>query len=235
MKKILAIVLCLTIALTSAIAMSISTFADATPIIFNYTVDNDANTFYPEGNFVYEWGASVAGTSAYDTSEKAWVLTTTIELPPWATAYDSIWKGSYTAIVDWSTYKYMAICYKTTGANDALLFAILNDDAAQVFELPAQSNYDKQVFSTEGFTDADGEVGHHIIPTIVNVSSNSAPIGLKLAIKYIAFFETEAEAKDYEFIDSGSGKIGDTAIIFGAVILCAAVAAVVVFGRKRSK
>ena len=246
MKKILAIVLCLAIALTSAIAMSVSAFAAAKPVVFDYTVSNDANTFYPDlGALKYQWGAADAGTSAYDASEEAWVLATNIALPQWATAYDHIWNGSYTGVVDWSTYKYMAVYYKTAGGAD-VHFAFMDDGAAQVVELPAQSSYGKQVFSTEGFTDAVDEVGYQILPGICNYAEADEPAGAKLAIKYIAFFETKAEADNFvlgETVpttgENESGKTNtntsDTAIISGAIVLCAAAATVVVFGRKRSK
>ena len=171
------------------------------PIIFNYTVDNDPDTCYPDGgNFLYNWGSSVAGPSAYDADEQAWVMTSEVALGQYATAYDHIWNGSYTSVVDWNTYKYIVFVYKTAGGNETQHYPIMDDGAAAVYDLPASDDgYSKYVASTDAFHDADGEVGYQILPGICNYGADGSEAGVSLAIKYIAFFATEEEANAYDF------------------------------------
>ena len=70
MKKFLAIILSLALALTSAVAMMIPAFADdpVDPIVYDFTEEGASEVNW-SGTVGHCWDGAVAGTSAYDADE----------------------------------------------------------------------------------------------------------------------------------------------------------------------
>ena len=204
MKKILAFILCLALALTSAVAMMITAFADADPIVWDYTKSEP--TGLVPGPPTHNWGAMVTGETTYDANEKAIRINDGKKLTTGDQAYALI-NDNDQPLVDWYVYKYMAICYKTVAINETTGFYIMTDGGSGFVTLPASpDSYTKLVVNTN---EGDG-LGSHIGMSEAQFGGVSmclswwcpdekiAEGGTGYFIKYIAFFETEAEAKAFD-------------------------------------
>ncbi|MBP0990878.1 MAG: hypothetical protein J5874_06860 [Oscillospiraceae bacterium] len=217
MKKLLAIVLCLAIALTAAIAMSVSAFADADPIVWDYSIEDTTGIPFRDNAVVQNWGAKITGEAKYDANEKAFAIIDGEGLKAWQSAYANI--NTYCLdpengdqpLADWSVYKWIVVCYKTVDINGVTSFAITADGALAFTALPASpDSYNKLVLDA-----INGGVGDNVSGIGsgagagqfggVNMnfgwysSSDIETGGTGIYLKYIAFFATKAEAEAFDF------------------------------------
>ena len=257
MKKILAVLIAVVLAFA---ALSCVAFADTEPIVYDFTSENASPKPF-SGTVGHCWDGLPGGTSSFDATEKAWKLEIT-------KAFSGSWQGCYEVIhtggeIDFSTYQYIAICYKENFPEGQ--GPLLNKDGAAHVEYLSEGKgaYGTTILKTALLGQGNDQI-------IFNLSSQGDEAGLAegstMWIKYVAFFATKAEAEAFD-IEAYNGaaepqtsepevsepevsepeasepenseaekpntNTSDVAIISGAILLCAAAATVVAVSRKR--
>ena len=197
MKKILAIILSLALALTSAVAMMITAFADNDPIILDLTVENP-EVGGKNGKLGKTWGGDNVGTSSYDADEQAWKLENTVAIDGWSGGFEEFKFEPVIGAVDFETYTYCVITYKTNNlvAESGERYVGINGKgAATIVEggiAPSEGEYTSAVVSTEDFGTTD-----RIIIVMNTHSGGTLEPGAQIFVKYIAFFASEEEANAF--------------------------------------
>ena len=189
MKKILAVLFAVVLAFA---ALSCVAFADAEPIVYDFTSENASPKQF-SGTVGHCWDGLPAGTSSFDATEKAWKLEVTKD-------YSGAWAGCYEVIrtggeIDFSTYLYIAICYKENFPEGQ--GPILNKDgAAHVEYLPdGKGAYGTTILKTALL----GQGNDQIIFNLTNQGDETGlAAGSTMWIKYVAFFATKAEAEAFD-------------------------------------
>ena len=199
MKKILAVVLCLAIALTLSVVMMITAYAGNDPIIFDLTVENPVMGG-TKGFLAQVWSGNNVGTSGYDAQEKAWKFENTVAIDSWSGGYEEF---DFPEAIDYKTYKYCAVSYKTVNMaseQGERKVGFHGDGGGQVgdhaIRAISEGKYTKVIFNTEeSFKDI---VNTKFIISMQTWDSCELAPGAQLFVKYIAFFATKEEAKVFE-------------------------------------